>query len=78
MVVYIENHKESMFLKNPRTNKWVQEDHRMHLNIQSVVFLYTSTEHIDTEIQKYNTAYSCSKEEKCLGVNLTKRTRLVY
>lgn len=31
--------------------------------LKSIVFQYNSNEHVDTKILKYNTVYSCSKNE---------------
>lgn len=44
--------------KNSKSNKWVQQSQGFIINIQKlIIFLYISTEHVDTE--KCNTIYNC-------------------
>lgn len=51
MIVYIENTKEST-KKSLRTNKWVQQGHRIGIIMQKpTAFLYTSSENIVTETE---------------------------
>lgn len=87
MVIYRENPKES---KNPKRTKTkfpelISELSKVRLYKikiqQSIIFLYTSHEHKDTEI-KYMIQFTITQkgkiEKKYLSVNLTKYLKDIY
>ena len=77
MILRIENPEDST-KKSVRTNKWIQESHRIRNQCTEIMlFLYTNNELSEWEIKKISFIMA-SNRIKYLEINLTKEVKELY